>query len=290
MIAPLAAGLLNFAMRTASYGLPVDGWYSLLDWIGYIGAPATFVAMAFVAAKRGRTWWFAVPLAIAATFALPEIAQNMSRLADYYPNLVVWAMSFMTPCLQIALAVLIVRGSKTLKTPAVALALVMAGWVTLQSLQSIRFMFSQGGLSSVWLLAVVSDLLFGLAYVMAVFAVRRLAPVWFERSERLRAQRAAFTAQRHAPSAQVGPGSGQFPPTMASERTNGLAIASLVLALTGAGTIPAVVLGHIARRQIRLSGERGDGMALAGLIIGYAAIGLAVVAVIVMVGLAATLS
>ena len=36
--------------------------------------------------------------------------------------------------------------------------------------------------------------------------------------------------------------------------------------LTG---IPAIVLGHIARRQIRQTGEAGDGMALAGLILGY---------------------
>ena len=33
--------------------------------------------------------------------------------------------------------------------------------------------------------------------------------------------------------------------------------------------IPAIVFGHIARRQIRETGEAGDGMALAGLIMGY---------------------
>jgi hypothetical protein len=33
--------------------------------------------------------------------------------------------------------------------------------------------------------------------------------------------------------------------------------------------IPAIILGHIARRQIRQTGEAGDGMALAGLILGY---------------------
>src|SRR6185437_3059612 len=57
--------------------------------------------------------------------------------------------------------------------------------------------------------------------------------------------------------------------------TNPLSIASLVCGLaqflgfwvvTG---IPAIIMGHIARRQIRERGEQGDGMALAGLILGY---------------------
>lgn len=64
--------------------------------------------------------------------------------------------------------------------------------------------------------------------------------------------------------------------------TNQLAIAALVCAcaqlffsvLTG---IPAVILGHMARRQIRQTGENGDGMALAGLILGYIGIGLSVI-------------
>ncbi|WP_148613172.1 DUF4190 domain-containing protein [Nocardioides rubriscoriae] len=60
--------------------------------------------------------------------------------------------------------------------------------------------------------------------------------------------------------------------------TNGLAIASLVTSLVwvcGLGSIAAVILGHIARGQIKRTGEQGGGMALAGLIIGY--LGLAVV-------------
>jgi hypothetical protein len=39
--------------------------------------------------------------------------------------------------------------------------------------------------------------------------------------------------------------------------------------VTGITFIPAIILGHMARRQIRKSGEQGDGMALAGLILGY---------------------
>jgi Domain of unknown function (DUF4190)/Domain of unknown function (DUF1707) len=68
--------------------------------------------------------------------------------------------------------------------------------------------------------------------------------------------------------------------------TNGMAIAAMVCGIAQffgfwlLGTIPAVVLGHIARRQIRQTGEQGDGMALAGLILGYVGLALSVVAVI----------
>lgn len=53
-----------------------------------------------------------------------------------------------------------------------------------------------------------------------------------------------------------------------SENTNTLAILSLVFGLFGSGII-AVILGHIARSQIRRTGERGSGMAIAGLVLGY---------------------
>jgi hypothetical protein len=60
--------------------------------------------------------------------------------------------------------------------------------------------------------------------------------------------------------------------------TNGLAIASLVTSLVwvcGVSSIAAIVCGHIARSQIKRTGEQGAGMALAGLILGY--LGVAVV-------------
>lgn len=50
--------------------------------------------------------------------------------------------------------------------------------------------------------------------------------------------------------------------------TNGLAITSLVTALIGAFLL-AIVFGHVAKSQIANSGERGGGMATAGLILGY---------------------
>jgi len=60
-------------------------------------------------------------------------------------------------------------------------------------------------------------------------------------------------------------------------RTNGFAIASLVCAcaqvvvwpLAFALAVAAIVTGHVARHQIRQTGEGGSGIALAGLIAGY---------------------
>jgi peptidyl-prolyl cis-trans isomerase B (cyclophilin B) len=49
--------------------------------------------------------------------------------------------------------------------------------------------------------------------------------------------------------------------------TNGLAIASLVLAFFFAPA--AIVLGHMALNQIKKTGQEGRGLALAGTILGY---------------------
>ena len=53
-------------------------------------------------------------------------------------------------------------------------------------------------------------------------------------------------------------------------KTNGLAIASLACGLAQfafgpLATIPAIVCGHMARSQIKRTGEQGAGLALAGL-------------------------
>ena len=49
--------------------------------------------------------------------------------------------------------------------------------------------------------------------------------------------------------------------------------------------IPAIIMGHIARRQIKLSGEQGDGMALAGLILGYIGLVLGIIFVIIVIAI-----
>lgn len=54
--------------------------------------------------------------------------------------------------------------------------------------------------------------------------------------------------------------------------TNGLAIASLILAvlwLGGVGSLLGVVFGHVSRGQMKRHPQRGGGVAIAGLIIGY---------------------
>jgi uncharacterized protein DUF4190 len=58
-------------------------------------------------------------------------------------------------------------------------------------------------------------------------------------------------------------------------RTNSAAIASLVFGIASwficpfVGGVVAVILGHVARGQIRRTGEGGGGLAIAGLILGY---------------------
>jgi uncharacterized protein DUF4190/uncharacterized protein DUF1707 len=69
--------------------------------------------------------------------------------------------------------------------------------------------------------------------------------------------------------------------------TSGLAIGALVCGILelftlGFAAIPAVILGHLARTQIRRTGERGDGMAIAGLVLGYLGIGIWTLIIIVL--------
>ena len=85
------------------------------------------------------------------------------------------------------------------------------------------------------------------------------------------------------PGAQPPPGV-TMPP-----RTNGLAVASLICGISQfvgfwlLASVPAVICGHMARRRIRLTGEQGDGMALAGLILGWIGIALSVLFVAALV-------
>ena len=81
---------------------------------------------------------------------------------------------------------------------------------------------------------------------------------------------------------------GQYPPYGApAKRNNGLAIASLVCACAGwlffLPAVLAVVFGFVARSQIRQSAgtQRGDGFALAGIIVGFAWIALLIILIAV---------
>jgi hypothetical protein len=83
--------------------------------------------------------------------------------------------------------------------------------------------------------------------------------------------------------------------------TNTMAVVALVAGLVGLfvipfiGSIVAVVTGHMSRKQIRETGENGDGMAVAGLVTGWIGVGIwlavivfAIVLPLIIVGAAAT--
>jgi Domain of unknown function (DUF4190) len=69
-------------------------------------------------------------------------------------------------------------------------------------------------------------------------------------------------------------------------KNNGLAVASLVCSCVGliAFTLPCilgVIFGFVARSQIRRSqgAQKGDGLALAGIIVGFAGIALGIIVI-----------
>jgi hypothetical protein len=70
-----------------------------------------------------------------------------------------------------------------------------------------------------------------------------------------------------------------------STGTNGLAIGSFVCGILqlfsgGLTSIPAVILGHAARKQIRRTGQQGAGLATAGLVMGWLGIAFLMLCVI----------
>jgi hypothetical protein len=74
---------------------------------------------------------------------------------------------------------------------------------------------------------------------------------------------------------------------------NSTAVAALTCGIAvfltmGLTAIPAIVLGHSARRQVRATGERGDGIALTGVALGWAGIVLLAIAVFGLVAVSAT--
>ncbi|MEV0395460.1 DUF4190 domain-containing protein [Polymorphospora rubra] len=83
-----------------------------------------------------------------------------------------------------------------------------------------------------------------------------------------------------------GPALGRpFPPP---RPTNTTAVTALVVALVSLATCPliggvAVYLGNRARTEIRSTGEQGDGLALAGVIVGWCAIGISALILLFMV-------
>ena len=88
--------------------------------------------------------------------------------------------------------------------------------------------------------------------------------------------------------AKMGP-AGHSPAAPIASETSGLAIGSLIcgiLFFIFPSAVAAVIMGHISRAEIRRSGGRktGDGMALAGLVLGY--IGLSIIPLLIISAIA----
>jgi hypothetical protein len=66
--------------------------------------------------------------------------------------------------------------------------------------------------------------------------------------------------------------------------TCGIAV-FLTMGLTG---IPAIVLGHRARREMRATGQRGDGLALTGIALGWGGVALIAVFIVGLLAVSAT--
>jgi hypothetical protein len=100
-----------------------------------------------------------------------------------------------------------------------------------------------------------------------------------------------WDGSKWAPVTAMAPAQTAYPPAYpypyASQRTNSMSIASLVSGILAwllcpfLAAVLAVIFGHVARNQIKQSGEAGGGMAIAGLVLGYANLGVSVLGIIV---------
>jgi hypothetical protein len=87
----------------------------------------------------------------------------------------------------------------------------------------------------------------------------------------------ALSAQPAPPSAALLPVS-KF--NGAAQASFAFGLAQLIM-LGPLGTIPAIVFGHVALRQIQRTGERGTGLAVAGLVLGWGAVAVGIVMLVV---------
>ena len=92
--------------------------------------------------------------------------------------------------------------------------------------------------------------------------------------------------QQPPPYGQPGYGPGYGYPQPRS--TNGFAIASMVLGILWIywiGSILALIFGYVARGQIKAGNQQGDGMAIAGIVLGW--IGVGILLLLIVLGAAA---
>ncbi len=84
-------------------------------------------------------------------------------------------------------------------------------------------------------------------------------------------------------------GYGAYP---AGPKTNTLSVFALIASIAGfiwllplIGSVAGAIMGHLALGQIKRTGEKGYGMALAGVIVGWVGVALAVIGVVIIIGL-----
>ncbi len=75
------------------------------------------------------------------------------------------------------------------------------------------------------------------------------------------------------------------------QKTNVLAIVSMIASIVGfvwilpfIGSVAGIIMGHIALSKIKRTGEKGRGMALAGVIVGYVGLALVILGTILIIG------
>jgi hypothetical protein len=74
-----------------------------------------------------------------------------------------------------------------------------------------------------------------------------------------------------------------YTPYAPPQTTNGMAIASMVLGIVWVywiGSILAIIFGFVALNQIKERNQKGRGMAIAGLILGFIGVGFLVLGII----------
>jgi hypothetical protein len=136
----------------------------------------------------------------------------------------------------------------------------------LSNLQYYVFPLAMRNTLGTWILPAIALVGWALLIVVPIWIARLWAPA-AERASARRAMRLAEVGSAASTSA-----------TPAVSPTNSFAIVALCTSLIA--SVLGVVFGHVALSQIRRTGERGRGLAIAGLVIGYVGIGCTVVLVI----------
>ena len=84
--------------------------------------------------------------------------------------------------------------------------------------------------------------------------------------------------QQYPPPQQQYPPQYPYPyPYPPARPTNGMAIAAMVLGIVWVywiGSILAVIFGHVALNEIRRTKQGGEGMAIAGIVLGWIGVGI----------------